>query len=164
MSIALSSSSSFFSLSLLARLVPVDSVLKLSILIVQKLALHQNGLEFRQQFNGAVRISLTVRIFQIAKSEGPPGNSWGFCSYHCHLPDLIHQPQLMETYIRWSFLDIFLDFEKLLRLLIQRFKIFHLWQFSEWKGSRIYGNKGYLWWLGLTKQKKVQKVPKFSHI
>ena len=38
----------------------MDSVLKLSILIVQKLALHQNGVEFRQQFNGAIRTSLTA--------------------------------------------------------------------------------------------------------
>ena len=60
MSIAFSTSSSFFSLSLFARLVPMDSVLKSSILIVQKLALHQNGVEFRQQFNGAIRTSLTA--------------------------------------------------------------------------------------------------------
>ena len=32
--------------------------LKWSILIVQKLALHQNGVEFRQQFNGVIRISI----------------------------------------------------------------------------------------------------------
>ena len=38
----------------------MDSVLKSSILIVQKLALHQNGVEFRQQFNGAIRTSLTA--------------------------------------------------------------------------------------------------------
>ena len=60
MSIALSSSSSFFSLSLLATLVPVDSVLKSSILIVQRLALHQNGVEFRQQFNDSIRTSLSA--------------------------------------------------------------------------------------------------------
>ena len=59
-SIALSTSSSFFGLSLLARLVPMDSVLKSSILIVQRLALHQNGVEFRQQFNGAIRTSLSA--------------------------------------------------------------------------------------------------------
>ena len=60
MSIAFSISSSFFGLSLLARLVLMDSVLKLSILIVQKLALHQNGVEFRQQVNGSIRTSLTA--------------------------------------------------------------------------------------------------------
>ena len=38
----------------------MNGVLKLSILIVQKLALHQNGVEFRQQFNGAIRTSLTA--------------------------------------------------------------------------------------------------------
>ena len=59
-SIALSTSSSFFGLSLLARLVPMDSVLKSSILIVQKLTLHQNGVEFHQQFNGAIRTSLSA--------------------------------------------------------------------------------------------------------
>ena len=59
-SIAFSASSSFLSLSLFARLVPMDSVLKSSILIVQKLALHQNGVEFRQQVNGSIRTSLTA--------------------------------------------------------------------------------------------------------
>ena len=29
-------------------------------MIVQKLALHQNGVEFRQQFNGAIGASLTA--------------------------------------------------------------------------------------------------------
>ena len=38
----------------------MDSVLKSSILIVQKLALHQNGVKFRQQFNGAIRSSLSA--------------------------------------------------------------------------------------------------------
>ena len=38
----------------------MDSVLKSSILIVLKLALHQNGVEFRQEFNGAIRTSLTA--------------------------------------------------------------------------------------------------------
>ena len=38
----------------------MDSVLNSSILIVQKLALHQNGVEFRQQFNGAIKTSLTA--------------------------------------------------------------------------------------------------------
>ena len=60
MSIALSTSLSFFGSSLLARLIPMDSVLKSSILIVQRLALHQNGVEFRQQFNGAIRTSLSA--------------------------------------------------------------------------------------------------------
>ena len=60
MSIAFSISSSFLGLSLLARSVPMDSVLKSSILIVQKLALYQNGVEFRQQCNGAIRTSLTA--------------------------------------------------------------------------------------------------------
>ena len=59
-SIALSTSSSFFGLSLLARLDPMDSVIKSSILVIQRLALHQNGVEFRQQFNGAIRTSLTA--------------------------------------------------------------------------------------------------------
>ena len=34
--------------------------LKLPILIIHRLALHQNGVEFRQQFNGAIRTSLTA--------------------------------------------------------------------------------------------------------
>ena len=38
----------------------MDSVLKSSILIVQRLALHENGVEFRQQFNGAIRTSLSA--------------------------------------------------------------------------------------------------------
>ena len=38
----------------------MDSVLKSSILIVQKLTLHQNGVEFHQQFNGAIRSSLSA--------------------------------------------------------------------------------------------------------
>ena len=38
----------------------MDSVLISSVLIVQKLALHQNGVEFCQQFNGAIRTSLTA--------------------------------------------------------------------------------------------------------
>ena len=38
----------------------MDSVLKSLISIVQKLTLHQNGVEFRQQFNGAIRTSLTA--------------------------------------------------------------------------------------------------------
>ena len=38
----------------------MGSVLKSSILIAQKLALYQNGLEFRQQFNGAIKTSLTA--------------------------------------------------------------------------------------------------------
>ena len=58
-SIAFSTLSYFFGLSFLASLVQKDSVLKSSILIVQKLALHQNGVEFRQQFNGSIRSSLT---------------------------------------------------------------------------------------------------------
>ena len=33
---------------------------KLPILIVQRLPLHQNGVEFRQQFNGTIRTSLTA--------------------------------------------------------------------------------------------------------
>ena len=35
-------------------------VLKLLILIVQRLALHQNGVEFCEQFNGAIRTSLAA--------------------------------------------------------------------------------------------------------
>ena len=66
-SIALSTSSSFFGLSLLARLVPMDSVLKSSILIVQRLALHQNGVEFRQQFNGAIRTSLSAPYANVGR-------------------------------------------------------------------------------------------------
>ena len=37
-----------------------SSGLKLSIFIVQKLALHKNGVEFCQQFNGDIRASLTA--------------------------------------------------------------------------------------------------------
>ena len=39
----------------------MDSVLKTSILIVQKLALHQNGVQFCQQFDGAIKTSVSVQ-------------------------------------------------------------------------------------------------------
>ena len=90
-SIALSTSSSFFGLSLLARLVPMDSVLKSSILIVQRLALHQNGVEFRQQFNGAIRTSLSaphdnVRRRMRLRLNIPFGDSQDIISlFHCDL-------------------------------------------------------------------------------
>ena len=35
-------------------------IYKIVNLIVQRLALHQNGVEFCQQFNGAIRTSLTA--------------------------------------------------------------------------------------------------------
>ena len=41
-------------------MVPEAYVLELSIFVVQRLALHQNGVEFRQQFNGVVRTSLSA--------------------------------------------------------------------------------------------------------
>ena len=59
-SIALSTSLSFFGSSLLARLIPMDSVLKSSILILQRLALHQNGVEFRQNSIGAIICSVAT--------------------------------------------------------------------------------------------------------
>ena len=45
----------------------MDIVLKSSILIVQKLVLHQNGVKFRQQFNGAIRTSLTTTPCGVAQ-------------------------------------------------------------------------------------------------
>ena len=42
----------------------MDSVLNLSILIVQRLVLHQNGVEFCQLFNGAIKNSLTASFIQ----------------------------------------------------------------------------------------------------
>ena len=44
-------------------------VLKLLILIVQRLALHQNRVEFRQQFIGAIIISLTA-LHNIVRCHG----------------------------------------------------------------------------------------------
>ena len=44
-------------------------VLKLLILIIQRLALHQNRVEFRQQFIGAIIISLTA-LHDIAQCHG----------------------------------------------------------------------------------------------
>ena len=41
-------------------IVPGEMVLELSILSVQKLDLHQNGVKFRQPFNGAIRSSLSA--------------------------------------------------------------------------------------------------------
>ena len=38
----------------------IARALKWSIFIVQKLALHKNGVEFRQQFNGAICTSLAT--------------------------------------------------------------------------------------------------------
>ena len=37
------------------RVVPEVHALEWSIFVIQRLALHQNGVEFRQQFNGAIR-------------------------------------------------------------------------------------------------------------
>ena len=47
----------------------MDSVLKLSILIVQILALHQNGVEFRQWFNSAIRTSVTAPYDDVLRRE-----------------------------------------------------------------------------------------------
>ena len=44
-------------------------VLKLLILIIQRLALHQNRVEFRQQFIGAIIISLTA-LHNIVRCHG----------------------------------------------------------------------------------------------
>ena len=38
----------------------IARALKWSIFIIQKLALHKNGVEFRQQFIGAIRTGLTT--------------------------------------------------------------------------------------------------------
>ena len=38
-----------------------------TILIIQMLALHQNGVEVRQQFNGAIRTSLTAQ-YDVARN------------------------------------------------------------------------------------------------
>ena len=94
-SIALSTSSSFFGLSLLARLVPMDNVLKSLILIVQSLALHQIGVEFCQQFNGAIRTSLSAPYANVGRRTrlrsnklGPYflfGDSQDIISFHCFI-------------------------------------------------------------------------------
>ena len=69
----------------------MDSVLKSSILIVQRLALHQNGVEFRQQFNGAIRTSLSVPHDNVRRRMRlqlniPFGDSQDIISlFHCDL-------------------------------------------------------------------------------
>ena len=42
------------------RVIPEANVLKSSILVVQRMALHQNGVEFSQQSIGDIRISLAT--------------------------------------------------------------------------------------------------------
>ena len=54
----------------------MDSVLKSSILIVQKLTLHQNGVEFHQQFNGAIRISVTASYDDILQRRATSLNEY----------------------------------------------------------------------------------------
>ena len=49
-------------------------VLQLSILIVQRQALHQNGVEFRQQFNGAIKTSLTALYNDVRRRAMLPRN------------------------------------------------------------------------------------------
>ena len=49
-------------------------VLKLSILIVHRLGLHQNGVEFRQQFNGAIRTSITAIYDDVRYRAALPRN------------------------------------------------------------------------------------------
>ena len=41
-------------------------------MIVQKLALHENGVEFRQQFNGAIRTSLTASYDDVRREATLP--------------------------------------------------------------------------------------------
>ena len=43
--------------------------LKLSILIIQRLAVHQNGVGFRQQFKGAIRTSLTASYNDVQRYQ-----------------------------------------------------------------------------------------------
>ena len=90
MSIALSTSLSFFGSSLLARLIPMDSVLKSSILIVQRLALHQNGVDFHQQFNGAISTSISSPYDNVwrrmrLRLNVPFGDSQDIISFHCFI-------------------------------------------------------------------------------
>ena len=42
--------------------------------IVQRLALHQNGVEFRQQFYGAIRTSLTALYDDVRRRATSPKN------------------------------------------------------------------------------------------
>ena len=52
------------------KLRPHFSGLKWSILIVQKLGLHKNGVDFCQQFNGTIRTSLTASDNDIGEGQG----------------------------------------------------------------------------------------------
>ena len=51
-------------------------VLKLSILMVQRLVFHQNRVEFRQQFSDAIRTSLTATYNDIKRRTGRQAG-WG---------------------------------------------------------------------------------------
>ena len=66
------------------RVVPEAYVLELSIFVVQRLALHQNGVEFHQQFNGAISTSISSPYDNVRRRArlqsnklGPYYSIWG---------------------------------------------------------------------------------------
>ena len=52
----------------------IARALKWLIFIVQKLALHKNGVEFRQQFNGVIRTNLTATYNNVQHRAMLPKN------------------------------------------------------------------------------------------
>ena len=52
----------------------IPQALKWSIFIVQKLPLHENGVEFHQQFNGTMRTSLTAPYADVRRRTTWPKN------------------------------------------------------------------------------------------
>ena len=59
--------------------------LKLPILIVERLAFHQNGVEFHQQFNGAIRTSLTVPYDHVQHRATSPKICFTHTYTHKHI-------------------------------------------------------------------------------
>ena len=57
----------------------------MSILIVQRLALHQNVIEFHQQFNGAIRASLTALYDDVRRRATSPKNLLPETHTHTHM-------------------------------------------------------------------------------
>ena len=67
------------------RVVPEAYVLKLSIFVAQRLALHQNGVEFRQLSIGDIRISLDTS-YDVVRRRAVLLKNWLTTNSRTHVP------------------------------------------------------------------------------